>query len=69
MKKENNIKNNKEEDLYEELLQLSIDLMTKAIPSMIYHYTSMEALFNGILCKCNSESMPMLGSFRIMCHT
>ena len=56
MKKENNIKNNKEEDLYEELLQLSIDLMTKAIPSMIYHYTSMEALFNVILCRGNDES-------------
>lgn len=66
MKLENNIKKDKVEDLYDELLQLSIDLTTKAIPSKIYHYTSMEALFNGILCNCNNESKICLRASNVL---
>lgn len=66
MKQENNIKKNKEEDLYDELLLLSIDLTTKTIQPKIYHYTSMEALFNGILCKCNSESRICLRASNVL---
>lgn len=66
MKQGKNIKNNKEQDLYDELLQLSIDLTTKTIQPKIYHYTSMEALFNGILCKCNSESRICLRASNVL---
>ena len=57
---------NNKEDAYEELLELSTDLKTKAVPSTIYHYTSMEALFNGILCKCNSESRICLRASNVL---
>lgn len=47
---------NNKEDLYEELLKISTDLKTKAVPSTIYHYTSIEALYNGLLCRVNDKS-------------
>ena len=57
---------NNKEDLYEELLEISTDLRTNAVPSTIYHYTSMEALFNGILCRVNDESKICLRASNVL---
>lgn len=54
------------DDVYEELLLLSDKLTSKEIPTKIYHYTSMEALFNGILCRDNSESKICLRASNVL---